>query len=126
MRDDRDDGTWLTSELYRRMPPHQGAASQLASALNAASFRSARDALDAAGGTSSAFSRPDEAAVLPAQETAHRRSLTGGLKRAFGRVDVWILITGVICAGGTVALLVIALLTLQALPALTIPRIFED
>ena len=90
------DDDCVSSEPYRLMPPRKRARSDLGEALDAVrDSGSVREALDAVNGTDpepaddTGFYWPDTPALGP-------RQWPGRLGRALGRVDVWILIVGII------------------------------
>jgi len=87
-----------TSELYRLMPPRRRAGSGgLGEALAAARVTGPelREALDATNGTAPAPA--DDAGICwPDAPVARRWQWPGRLGRALARVDVWILIVGII------------------------------
>jgi hypothetical protein len=92
-----NDNYRVTSELYRLMPPRKhGGSGGLGEALDAADAgRSIREALDAASRTAPATT-DDSGPGWPDAPAAPWRQWPARLGHGLARVDVWILIVGII------------------------------
>jgi hypothetical protein len=90
-----DDDFQVTSEPYRLMPPRKRAGSDIGEALDAARVTGPelRQALDAVHGTAPEPAEAD-GVFWPDPSATHRRLRRLG--RTLARVDVWILIVGVV------------------------------
>jgi hypothetical protein len=93
-----DDDFRVTSEVYRLMPPRKRPGSELGEALDAARVTRSelREAVDTARGKAPESADPAGAISWSADSLSRQRRWLRSLSRPFARVDVWILIVGII------------------------------
>jgi len=103
-----DDDYRVTSVPYRLMPPRKRAGpGPLGEALDAAGAgRSIREALDVASGTAAEADENAEDFSWAGSGSARQRQWPRRLGRVLARVEVWILIVGIVTAVLTYLLLV--------------------